>query len=435
MSSERTERPASRARRQAASGSGTATPKLVRRGTHRSEALTRTLDKIRPLMPPLGITRVANVTGLDCIGIPVVMVCRPNARSLAVSQGKGLDLDAARVSGLMETIELYHAERILKPLVLASWNELRHGARVAPVEALPRISISPFHADLQLLWIQGTNAVSGEPTFLPFETVHTNYTLPLPTGSGSFVLSSNGLASGNHLLEAVSHGMCEVIERDATTLFRCMHAGDRAARRVDPSSVADADCRHLLDLFERAGVAVAIWDVTTDVGVATFHCIALDQSLNPFRRLGPLEGSGCHPVREIALQRALTEAAQARLTLIAGSRDDYGHERHQRTHETEILERASKLLAEAGTRRFDDCPSFENDTFEADIAQILSQLAESGVEAPIVVDLSRPEFELAVVRVVIPGLETYHHVPGWQPGPRAQRVLEAKARKERQWQE
>lgn len=427
MSIEHTERPASRARRQAESGS--TTPKLVRRGTHRTQALTRTLEKIKPLMPPLGITRVANVTGLDCIGIPVVMVCRPNARSLAVSQGKGLDLDAARVSGLMESIELYHAERILKPLVLASWNELRYSARVAPVQALPRISVSCFTPDLQLLWIQGTDAVTGEPTFLPFETVHTNYTLPLPSGSGSFVLSSNGLASGNHLLEAVSHGLCEVIERDATTLFRCAHADDRAARRVDPTSIDDPDCRRLLELFASAGVNVGIWDVTSDIGIPTMHCIALDQNLNPFRRLGPLEGSGCHPVKEIALQRALTEAAQARLTLIAGSRDDYGHERHQRTHEAEILERASRLLAETGSRRFSDTPSFENDTFEADLAQILASLQASGVEHPIVVDLSRPELDVAVARVVIPGLETYHHVPGWQPGPRAQRVLEAKARK------
>lgn len=60
----------------------------------------------------MGITRVADVTGLDRIGIPVVMVCRPNARSLAVSQGKGIDIEAATVSGLMESVELYHAEHI-----------------------------------------------------------------------------------------------------------------------------------------------------------------------------------------------------------------------------------------------------------------------------------------------------------------------------------
>ena len=83
------------------------------------------------IVGPLGISRLADVTGLDRIGIPVVMACRPNARSLAVSQGKGLDRDAARASALMEAIELYHAERIASPLKLSSWNELRFSHSLA----------------------------------------------------------------------------------------------------------------------------------------------------------------------------------------------------------------------------------------------------------------------------------------------------------------
>src|SRR5207249_8186019 len=75
------------------------TLKVVRRGTHRSASLDDTLKRALPLAPVMGITRVANVTGLDSVGIPVVMVCRPNSRSVAVSQGKGIDLASARASG------------------------------------------------------------------------------------------------------------------------------------------------------------------------------------------------------------------------------------------------------------------------------------------------------------------------------------------------
>lgn len=355
------------------------------------------------------------------------MVCRPNARSLAVSQGKGLDLDAARVSGLMESIELYHAERIQLPLRLASYNELRVAQRVIAVGALPRVSISQYHDDARLLWLSGTDAGDGEPTLVPYELVHTNYTLPLPTGSGCFVLSSNGLASGNHLLEAVSHGLCEVIERDATTLFRCQDLPTQAALRIDLDTVLDTDCRQLLERYERAGVAVGVWDVTSDIGVAAFQCVVLDRNLNPFRRLGPMEGMGCHPVREVALQRALTEAAQGRLTLIAGSRDDYGRDRHRASHGSLLLEGAHRWLMERGTRPFLATPSHEHDTFEADIQLILGRLSELQISAPIIVDLTRPEFEVAVVRVIIPGLETYHDVPGYVPGTRALALLKARA--------
>ena len=84
----------------------------------------QTVARLKPLMPVFGITRVANVTGLDTIGIPTVMVLRPNSRALAVSQGKGTSLAAAKASGLMESIESYHAERITLPLKLGSYEDL-----------------------------------------------------------------------------------------------------------------------------------------------------------------------------------------------------------------------------------------------------------------------------------------------------------------------
>ncbi len=98
-------------------------------------------------MPVLGITRIANITGLDSIGIPVTMVCRPNARSLAVSQGKGLDLVAAKVSGLMESVETYHAETITLPLKIATYEELRytHTVKTTSISSPADARMGLFH--------------------------------------------------------------------------------------------------------------------------------------------------------------------------------------------------------------------------------------------------------------------------------------------------
>ncbi len=76
-------------------GGGVCTEKGFRDGTHRAVPPKDTVARVRRFLPVMGITRVANVTGLDTVGIPVVMVCRPNSRSISVSQGKGCDLDAA----------------------------------------------------------------------------------------------------------------------------------------------------------------------------------------------------------------------------------------------------------------------------------------------------------------------------------------------------
>src|SRR5450759_5231303 len=101
------------------------TPKGYFKGTHRTVPPGETVARLQPRLANLGITRLANVTGLDVIGIPVIMACRPNSLSIAVSQGKGLTLDAAKASALMESIEGYFAENIIAPLKLASYEDLR----------------------------------------------------------------------------------------------------------------------------------------------------------------------------------------------------------------------------------------------------------------------------------------------------------------------
>ncbi len=391
-------------------------------GGHRIVAASDTFARAKRLLEPLGITRVANVTGLDCVGIPVVTVARPNARSLAVSQGKGLTLDAARASGVMEAIELYHAERVELPLRLASWNELRFSHQLADVARLPRVSPSAFTPNRQLLWVEGTELLSGQRMWLPYEAVHINLTVPFPSGTGCFILSSNGLASGNHPLEAMVHGICEVIERDAATLHLSRPANEQAVRRVDLGSVGDADCRHLLRLYEDAGVAVAVWDMTTDIRVAAFRCVIVDRDPSPVRPLAPVEGFGCHLVREAALARALTEAAQARLTLITGSRDDNLPELYAAGHDAAFIEHSRLEILKSAVRSFGEAPSYETSSLEEDLAILLRSLRGAGIEQVIAVDLSKPGLDIPVFRIVAPSLEPYHGVSGGRGGLRALRA-------------
>src|SRR5581483_5629496 len=120
----------------------------------------------------------------------------------------------------------------------------------------------------------------------------------------------NGLVSGNHLLEAVSHAVCELVERDAMTLFRARSEAAKQESKLDLASVGDAACRSVLERFFSAGCAVGVWDVTSNVGIPAFRCIIVDRDPPLARSHLPGVGSGCHPSREVALLRALTEAAQ-----------------------------------------------------------------------------------------------------------------------------
>ena len=293
------------------------TVKVYRHGTDRIIPPGETVEWVRPFLRDMGITRVANVTGLDVIGLPVVMVCPPNSRSLAVSQGKGMTLEAAKASGLMESIESYHAEHVTQPLILGSFAEMVRRRALVDAFGLVAGASGPFLADRRQLWMEGADLIGGEAKWVPLDAVHTDFTFDAQLGQRMLDPTSNGLASGNHRLEAISHALCELIERDAIALLALQPAGRREAARLDLETVDDAGCREILDRLAAAGLAVAVWDATSDIGLAAFSCMIAE---NPETAISPLcaaSGHGCHPRREVALSRALSEAVQSRLTGIA----------------------------------------------------------------------------------------------------------------------
>ncbi len=339
---------------------------------------------------------------------------RPNARSLAVAQGKGSTPTQALISAAMEAVEAWHAEDIADRFHRASHAELSSSHRVADPALLARTSRA-FQPDAPIDWIEAVDLLAGGTCWVPAECVHTDYRLPRPPGSGFFCATTNGLAGGNHMLEAVISAICEVIERDAFTLLHAGGAVARARRRLDPDSVDDAGCRALLNRCTAAGMAVRLWDATSDIGVAAFLCELADAA-DP--AVHALAGTGCHPARAAALARAITEAAQARLTVIGGMRDDL----EPALYETDALAPVHGFmaaLAPPGRGDFRAVPDFVADDLGADLRFLLARLCAVGIGSVAAVDLTRPDFAIPVVKIVIPGLEGRLGHPDYTPGPRA----------------
>jgi YcaO-like protein with predicted kinase domain len=397
------------------------TPKLSCPGTQRAIDLHETLERLADLPARIGITRVANVTGLDTIGIPTWLATRPNSRSLSVSQGKGVRQDCARVSAIMESIEQHFAETVDLPLRRSSLRELlERGQHAIDVVRLPRY-VRSFTFDTPLLWVEGRELGTDRPVAVPFDLVHVDLSLPLPGDSGCFPIGTNGLASGNCLTEALVHGLWELIERDALALFYATPPEGQSVRRLRLETVEDCVVRELLERFRQARVRVAAWDITSDLGIAAFYCAIVEDSLDPFRRVGRACGFGCHADRGVALARALCEAAQSRLTRIVGSRDDISHHEFREAPSLETI-RAQQSEFDSypePVRTFGDVPSAQNPTFEADLSWSMERLRIRDLGPVAYVELTPPDFPISVVRVVVPGLEGVPGVPGYVPGPRA----------------
>jgi YcaO-like protein with predicted kinase domain len=394
---------------------GGAMKKIFRAGTHRAVRPEETVRRISGFTQAMGITRVANVTGLDVIGIPVVMVCRPNSRSLSVSQGKGLSLAAAQASGLMESIELYHAERITLPLKLASHDEIRFTHRVADVDTLPRPAEGLFRDDLRMLWIEAEDLLRGGSTWVPFECVHVDGARPSHPGSGAFSCTSNGLASGNNLPEATIHALTEIIERQGLYEFAAMTESEQHARRIRLDTVDDSDARALLERCDRAQVDVSLWETTERTGIASFRCGITNRPSARHARTGTYYGAGCHPSRGIALCRALTEAAQGRLTFISGARDDLTRAAYamMANPERAVREQSQTLHLDA-TRSFSEVPTHESDDLEEELHWVLGRLRAAGFDSALLVDLTMEAFGIPVVRTIVPGAG---RIAGLAPSP------------------
>ncbi len=373
-------------------------PKVYCGWTERSCTPEETLERIEKFVPDAGITRVADITDLDRIGIPVYSCIRPAAAEGAISvyNGKGGTEAEAKVAGIMEGIERYSAEAVPRDLMPVTYANMRINGE-NPVD--PRDLILPTATDptQELPWVKGWDIVNNEEVSVPFcAVVHPNpYYMPT-----LFRSSSNGVASGNTLEEAIFYALTELIERDSWSLVETTR--DTGKKLSDlPPKVAE-----MAKKFEDAGVEVILRDITSDLGIPTIAAVADDVQMKDPRLL--MIGMGTHSNPEIAMIRALSEVAQSRATQIHGAREDatiaqfremMGYDRVKRMNaywfKGEEYEPASSV------------PSCATDDFKTDIEEIVRRLVAAGLDRVIVCDLTDPELDIPVVRVIVPGLECF----------------------------
>jgi ribosomal protein S12 methylthiotransferase accessory factor len=265
-----------------------------------------------------GVTRLADVTRLDRLGLPVWQAVRPMSRALSVHQGKGATATDAKVGALLEAVESHAAETF------------EAEGPVCPFDALPERERGPTIADFaaererppaagrETRWVEAVDLIGGGPSWLPFDVVSLDFTQVDPS---PFDRASNGVAAGATRDEAVAVALQELIERDAVTEWRaggllaCMEA------TLDPDTVP-FDWFHLWrERIAAAGAAMRCYVVPSLTGSPVFACEINDRGKDgaPYRAI---HGRGCHPLPELALFKAIAEALQGRVTYIAGARDD-----------------------------------------------------------------------------------------------------------------
>lgn len=360
-------------------------------GTVRARTPEETWGTLAGRLGEFGITRVADLTGLDCVGLPVWTAIRPASRTLSTSQGKGATALLAKLSAVMEAIELWHVEQ---PLRVAAMGPAAEVAPDCPVIALPTTAPYPEQALARMVceWVAGTGLVGGAKALLPVDLVRRRSQRP-PWTPDVWRATSTGLACGNTRDEAAVHALFEVVERDV--LYRDAQAGGRRRTLIDPRTVDDPLGQEVIAQLAAAGMALetALVDGPYGLPVCVAYLWSEDYPVH-------FAGGGCHSHPGIALTRAVTEAAQSRLAAIAGTRDDLPADvgsfdtspfRPARTAKhTPWPEAAARFPPAAGD-------------FTDQVQDIARRVQNVTTHEPVALDLSAPDCPVHAVQVVCPG--------------------------------
>lgn len=398
-------------------------------GTHRVMSLHSTIARVMAHRQTLGITRVGETTHLDVLAIPNVSVIAPAMNYppqpgiITVFSGKGPTIEHATASALMETVERFSGRSRSEHLVVGSIEELCDLHTCVPPAAFIAPECHLVDDADPIEWVRGWELWSRTPVLLPAWLIYTPYVPSQPdAGLDPRRSTTNGLASGNTIEEAVLHGLYELIERDAEALA---FAGGHSVT-LDLDTVDSPTPKDLIERFRAAGIRLQVRDITQDIDVPTFLAVAIDPALSQVNFVNG--GKGTHLDPEIALTRALTEVSQSRVIEMAGIREDM-------SPRTSFVEQDFATFLSENEGWYEDTPdrvpwsaftSCARDNVVDELAVVRERLQQAGIGQAFVADLTRPELRIPVARVLVPHLE--HDVAGTPIGPRAEAVAAASRR-------
>lgn len=384
-----------------------------------------TVVRARALMAGAGITRVTDITRMDRLGLPVFVSVRPRGQTLCVHAGKGLAPEEAMAGALMEGLELAVVEQASRHAATTTMRladlaqQLPPGDSVADFAPVLGETLSP---QTPLRTLHCEDLLRGRPVAVPADLLLLSASgTPAP---GGFQWHGTGLASGNTVDEATLHAVFEVLERDAVMVNRVTDGSAWV-----PLHGLPAPWRTLARDWANLGVELIVRHLPSVSGLPCFQAVLHEPDSTD---VNLAVGYGLHLHPQIALSRAITEAAQSRLSTIHGGRDDLvdfyrkydGMPRDtRRSFERQALERLTSRDRQRPFQALQRGLPSPPTSIAAVLQAVLRRLAAVGLGTVLRRclnhDLPAPDLNgLQVVRVLIPGCENIPSSNRHAVGPR-----------------
>ena len=328
------------------------------------------------------------------LDIPVFFsYCGTDAAELTGTRkqmGKGATPEQAEASAVMELAERFSFFSFASNpanYILAPFNKLKEDA--LSFESIAK-SVHDESSDLEasrkvfetlpMKWTKAYNLTRQEALLVPFDWFYA-------------INAFNGPSAGNCIEEALSQGICEIVERHTSSIIS---HNQSVCPAINPGSATDPMVVEMLHKYDSAGVQVYLTDFSLDLGIPTVGALAYDPSTFPDKS-EIVWTAGTTPNPEKALSRALTEVAQ-----LAGDFNSGTNYVASGLPKFTRINDAAFVTHPASTINISDLPDISSDNIKVEVENCIAALAASGLEV-IVVDTTHPMLNIPAFYTIVPG--------------------------------
>ena len=234
--------------------------------------------------------------------------------------------------------------------------------------------------NLPLKWTWGYNLTREQEILIPFDWFFS-------------INEFNGPSAGNCVEEALSQGICEVIERHTSSVISHNRLKVAAIR---PESATDPLVIEMLQKYNNAGIKLYISDFSLDTGIPTVGVMAYDPSTFP--NLSEIVWTaGTTPDPQKALSRALTEVAQ-----LAGDFNTGANYVASGLPKYARLEEADFIINPGQEVDITDLPDLSDDNIKTEVLNCLAALASDDLEV-LVINTTHNQLKIPAFYTIVPG--------------------------------
>ena len=328
------------------------------------------------------------------LDIPVYFsYCGTDATELTGTKkqmGKGATPEQAEASAVMELAERFSFFSFASNpanFIFAPFDALKEDA--ISFESIAK-SVHDESSDLEasrkvfetlpMKWTKAYNLTSQEAFLVPFDWFYA-------------INAFNGPSAGNCIEEALSQGICEIVERHTSSIIS---HNQSVCPAINPDSATDPMVVEMLHKYHSAGVQVYLTDFSLDLGIPTVGALAYDPSTFPDKS-EIVWTAGTTPNPEKALSRALTEVAQLAGDFNSGT--NYvasGLPKFTRINDAEFVTHPEHTI------NISDLPDISSDNIKVEVENCIAELAARGLEA-IVINTTHPLLNIPAFYTIVPG--------------------------------